>query len=62
MGLLDQVLGNALGGQTGQQVNGASPLVMALMALLSSGVPNGRGGVTGGLGGLLGRGLTQAIE
>lgn len=59
MGLLDQVLGNALGGQTGQQVNGASPLVMALMALLSSGVPNGRGGVTGGLGGLLGGGMSS---
>lgn len=61
MGLLDQVLGGALGSRAGQQQSGSSPLITALMALLSSGALSGamggQGGGAGGLGGLLG-GLT----
>lgn len=54
MGLLDQVLGGALGGGQGRQGGGQSPIAMALMALLTSGALSGRGGAGGGLGGLLG--------
>lgn len=58
MGLLDQVLGSAFGSNDGrQQQGGSSPLIGALMALLSSGVLGGGRGSGGGLGGLLG-GLT----
>lgn len=62
MGLLDQVLSGALGSRAGQQQDGTSPLMTALMALLSSGALSGAmgrqgAGGTGGLGDLLG-GLT----
>lgn len=59
MGLLDQVLGSALGsrtggGQLGGGQSGQSPIMMALMALLAL---QGRGHGGGGIGGMLG-GLT----
>ena len=58
MGLLDQVIGSALGGGRAgamQQGGNSSPVMMALMALLASGAMSGRGGGLGGaLGGMLG--------
>jgi uncharacterized protein YidB (DUF937 family) len=51
MGLLDQVISSALGGQ--QAGGRSSPLMMALMALLAN-RNGGQGAGMGGLGGLLG--------
>ncbi len=55
MGLLDQVIGAALGSRTGGGGR-SSPLMMALMALLASRAMGGRQGGGGGLGGMLGGG------
>ena len=58
MGLLDQVLGSALGsrGDNSGQQGGVSPILSVIMALLAS-QGRGQGAGAGGLGGLLG-GLT----
>ena len=49
-------LGGGLGGGMGRSGGGTSPLMMALMALLSSGALSGSGGLGGLLGGLTGGG------
>lgn len=51
MGLLDQIISGALGGQQGG--GRSSPIMMALMALLAN-RNGGQGAGAGGLGGLLG--------
>ena len=67
MGLLDDVIGAALGSKSGSALS--SPIAMALMALLASRMAPGAAGQqnpTGGLGGLLDQlrqgGLEQAVN
>lgn len=67
MGLLDSVLGSALGAMTGQQGGGggAGALIQVLGGLLANQGGGGGGGGLGGLGGLIGQlqqgGLADAV-
>ena len=75
MGMLDDVIGAALGSKSGSGGGLSSPIAMALMALLASRMTSGSAGATaqqgapgglGGLGGLLdqfrGNGLESVIN